>query len=329
MAKPACVLFLLDWRPVFWSTREEYYRQLCSALSNRGITPILTVSEEIAGDVRQRLEDVGAQVVACSYHAHPWIYWMHIRGVVGHYQVQLAHVRFFDYFTAVSWLCRWSGIRHVFFTEANSGEWNGRGWRAALIRLRTKLMCGPLTKSIGISNFIRGRLIKAGIPAERTCVIYNGVDLQRFHADAAARESIRPQAGAKKDSAVLIFAASLLPWKRPELALRVCATLAARDMDVRLWMAGDGPLRSDLEALARELGISSRVSWLGHQPELTAWYAGADLFLHTAVGEAFGNVLIEAMACGLPVIATASGAVSELVVDGETGCLIAPSSVRL
>ncbi len=322
MAKPACVLFLLDWRPVFWSTREEYYRQLCCALTARGTIPVLTVSESPGADVLARLQQSGAHVIVRSYHAHPWTYWSHIRSLARQYSVRLVHVRFFDYFTAVFWLCRWSGIRNILFTEANSGEWEPRGWRAHLIRMRTSIMCAPLTKAIAISAFIRNRLTNVGIPENRTCVIHNGVDLSQFHADSASRETVRMAAGAGPESIVLIFASALLAWKRPAVALRVCAEVAARGLDVRLLIAGDGPLQPALEAMAQDLGIASRVSFLGHQRELARWYSSADLFIHTALGEAFGNVLVEAMACGLPVIATASGSVPELVTDRETGLLV-------
>jgi len=323
VAKPDCVLFLLDWRPAFWSTREEYYRQLCQLLSGRGLVPILTISEPPDDATRRRLEDAGARVVACSYHASPLAYWAHIRRIARDYNLRIAHVRFFDYFTAVFWMCRIAGIRNVCFTEANSGEWKTRGWKAALIRLRTRAMCRPLTRAIAISEFIRDRLIAVGIPSNRTAVIHNGVDLESFQPDAARRAETRRETHADAGTVVLMFASVLLPWKRPDVVLRVCADLVARGIDVQLWMAGLGPLRVNLEALGEELGVASRVRWLGYQNEMAKWYASADVFVHTALGEAFGNVLIEAMACGLPVAATSSGALPELIGDGETGYLVA------
>jgi glycosyltransferase involved in cell wall biosynthesis len=322
VAKPPCALFLLDWRPVPWSTREEYFRQLSLRLAARGITPVLTVSEEPAREVREIFEQAGAEVVARSYHQSPYSYWRHIRRMARGRSVRFAHVRFFDYFAGVLWMCRLSGIRTILFTEANSGEWKGRGWRAALVRLRTAFMCRPLTRAIAISAFIRGRLISVGIPQDRIAVVYNGVDTARFHADPEARAQTRREMGAKDQTIVVIFAAVLLEWKRPETALAVCAELVKRGVDVQLWIAGDGPLRQRLETRTGGLGIAHQVRWLGHRSDPQRWFAGADLFLHTALGEAFGNVLIEAMACGLPVIASKSGAVPELVADGVSGRLI-------
>jgi glycosyltransferase involved in cell wall biosynthesis len=65
---------------------------------------------------------------------------------------------------------------------------------------------------------------------------------------------------------------------------------------------------------------------MGHQPDPHRWLASGDVFLHAAVGEAFGNVLVEALGCGLPVVATASGAAGELIAEGRTGRLVAPDA---
>lgn len=329
MAKPPCVLFLLDWKPASWSTREEFFRQLSDELVRRGLAVLLTVSEDPAQEVRRRFEEAGARVLACSYHARPLRYWAHIRRAARAFDVRIAHVRFFDYFSLVLWMCRLSGIRNVVFTEANSGEWRSGGIKAALVRLRTALLCRPLVRVIAISDFIRRRLAAVGIPPGRIALVYNGADLAAFHAVPAERDAVREQMGASERTAVLIFAAAMLAWKRPGVALETCAELARRGVDFQLWMAGDGPLRKPLEVRARALGLESRVRWLGHQAELRRWLAGADIFLHTAVGEAFGNVLIEAMASGLPVAATRSGAVPELVVDGESGMLVPESPVEV
>ena len=322
MSKPACILFLLDWRPVFWSTREEFFRQLSQRLSERGIIPVLTVSEAVTDDVRRRLEETGARLVVCSYHSHPLQYWAHIRRTVRQYSVQAAHVRFFDYFTAVLWMSRLAGIRTVIFTEANSGEWKSSGVKARIVRLRTAVMCRPLSKVIAISRFIAERLTALGVRNRITSVVYNGIDLSAFRPDRGAREDTRRQIGADSGTVVLCFASVLLPWKRPEIAVRVCAELHRRGKDVRLLMAGDGPQRQPLERQAQELNVAAQVCWLGYQSDLPRWFAGADVFLHTALGEAFGNVLVEAMACGLPVVATRSGAAPELVVEGESGFLV-------
>ena len=311
MSQPA-VLFLMDWQPTSWSTREEFFLHLSSRLNLQGITPLLTVSGEVPEEIRKRFEGAGAQVTACPYHQMPLRYWAYVWGQARRHNVLLVQVRFFDYFTLLLWMCRLSGIGRIIFTEANSGEWSDRGdWRATLVRLRAALACRPVRKFIAISEFIKRRLAAVGLSEDRICVIYNGIDTVRYVPDPEKREVLEREFSSDSGTLFILFASSLLEWKRPELALSVCADLTRRGLAVRLMMAGSGPMRASLEAMTAELGIQGNVCWLGHREELQHVFQGVDVFLHTAKGEAFGNVLAEAMACGIPVVATRSGAAAE------------------
>jgi glycosyltransferase involved in cell wall biosynthesis len=320
--KKPCALFLLDWKPVFWSTREEYFCQLSKRLVERGIHPVLVISDEVESRVRERFEQAGARLIACSYHARLGEYRAVIQSVAREFRVLFAHARFFDYFTALFWICRMSGIRAVMFTEANSGEWTQSGLKAALLRLRTKFMCAPVVQFIAISEFIRERLELCGVARDKIAVVYNGVDVGSFQRDEAARAELREKVGTGAETIVMIFMSVLLKWKRPQIPLQVCAELARRGVDIELWIAGKGPLQAELEAEAKRLGIDKRVRWLGHQPDPHRWFAASDVFIHTAIGEAFGNVLVEALGCGVPVIASKSGATPELVEEDKTGKLV-------
>jgi glycosyltransferase involved in cell wall biosynthesis len=321
---PPAVLFLLDWQPTSWSTREEFFRELSSRLKQQGITPLLTVSGEIPEEIRKRFEGAGAQVTACPYHNQTLRYWAYVRGQARRYNVLLVQIRFFDYFTLLLWMCRLSGISRIIYTEANSGEWSGGGdWRTVLVRLRAALACRPVRKFIAISEFIKRRLTAVGLAEDRICVVYNGIDTGRYLPDPAKRELLEREFSGGSGTLFVLFASALLEWKRPDLALRVCGELARRGLAVKLLIAGSGPMRTSLEALSAELGIQEHVVWLGHR-ELQGVFQGVDVFLHTARGEAFGNVLVEAMACGIPVVATNSGAAQEVIEEEVTGLLVDP-----
>lgn len=323
MSQPA-VLFLLDWQPTSWSTREDYFEQLSSALFRQGITPLLTVSGEIPDPIRKRLEDAGALVTVCPYHSRPLEYWALVRKQARQYRVLLVQLRFFDYFTLLFWMSRLSGISRIIFTEANSGEWSPRGgWKAMIVKLRAALACHPVKRFIAISEFIKDRLAAVGLSEDRISVVYNGIDTSSYSPDPQEREPLEKEFSGAPETLFILFASSLLEWKRPDLALRVCAELVRRGIDVRLLMAGSGPMRASLEQLSAELRIQDQVRWLGHR-ELQTVFQGADLFLHTSKGEAFGNVLVEAMACGLPVVGTRSGATPEVIENGTTGLLVDP-----
>lgn len=318
------IAFLLDAAPPSWSAREEFHYRLCRELIAAGVKPVLTFSEDLPPEIHERLRSSGAPVHTLSYRQGRWAYSRALGRLIQAHDIRMAHIRFFDYFSALPWIARRHGVRDIVFTEANSGEWRARGWRGRLARARTRIMCAPLTRAIGISRFIAQRLIACGIPAEKVEVVYNGVDLQRFTPDPGARAELEREYGIPAGEAILATLTTLLPWKHPEVMLETCAELERRGLGCRLLLAGQGPLREELEALSRRRGIAPRIHWVGQTSRPERILQGCDLFLLSSVGEAFGNVLVEAMACGAPVVASRSGAIGEIVEDGRSGLLATP-----
>jgi len=120
-------------------------------------------------------------------------------------------------------------------------------------------------------------------------------------------------------------ACRLVPIKGVSIALHTLGALIARGTDVRLDIAGDGPLREELEALAKRLGIDANVRFLGSVSDMSAFFADIDVFLHAALREPFGMVTAEAQAAGVPVVCTAIDGLPEVVVHGETGLCVPPT----
>ncbi|MEM7051670.1 MAG: N-acetyl-alpha-D-glucosaminyl L-malate synthase BshA [Acidobacteriota bacterium] len=148
-------------------------------------------------------------------------------------------------------------------------------------------------------------------------VIHNFIDPERF--DPAAG---RP--GAKRWSEpgekVLVHVSNFRPVKRVLDVLGVFRRLHG-EMPVRLLMIGDGPDRPQAEQYCRDHGICQSITFVGNMPLVEEGLLGADLFLLTSETESFGLAVLEAMACGVPVVATRVGGVPEVVADGETGFL--------
>jgi glycosyltransferase involved in cell wall biosynthesis len=144
-----------------------------------------------------------------------------------------------------------------------------------------------------------------------TVVIYPGIDPRAF---AIAR---------KRHAGVVIGTACRLELiKGLSYLLQAAAPLVSQFPDLRLEIAGEGSLRSKLEAEGRKLGISGSVSFSGWQEDLAQVMAGWDIFALPSLDEGFGFAALEAMAAGLPVVATNVGGLPELVVDGQTGWLV-------
>lgn len=122
----------------------------------------------------------------------------------------------------------------------------------------------------------------------------------------------------------LLAVGRLEPQKGFDVLLDAIAILAAQDVDVRLDIAGEGSLRGALEAQIATAGLQDRVQLLGQRSDVPDLMRAAYLFVHSARWEGFGLVLLEAMSAALPIVATAVGAIPEVVADGETGLLVAP-----
>jgi len=150
-----------------------------------------------------------------------------------------------------------------------------------------------------------------GIPASvQIDVIPNFVDAARFS----------PGPPAARPVPVLVHVSNFRPVKRVDDVLALFAALRA-ERPVRLRLVGDGPDRARLQAEVTARGLAADVEFLGEQIDLPAAMRGADLFLLPSETESFGLAALEAMACGLPVIASAVGGLPEVIADGETGFL--------
>jgi glycosyltransferase involved in cell wall biosynthesis len=123
---------------------------------------------------------------------------------------------------------------------------------------------------------------------------------------------------------VLLCVARLVPDKDHDTLLAAFAQLTARHPGAELRLVGSGPRRPDLERKVQELGLAGQVKFLPTTKDVRHLYQKADIFVLSSVAEALPNVILEAMAAGLPVVATRVGGVPEAVASGDTGLLVAP-----
>ncbi len=162
---------------------------------------------------------------------------------------------------------------------------------------------------------------ETGVDASHVLSIPTGIDLERFTPGDAARA--REALGLGPGGPVIGIVATLRSWKGHRYLLEALAAMA--DRGARLLVVGDGPQREPLERLARELGLADRVRFAGDQPDVAPWLQAMDLFcLPSYANEGVPQALMQAMACGLPVISTPVGSIAEIVQDGDTGRLVKP-----
>lgn len=169
---------------------------------------------------------------------------------------------------------------------------------------------------VTVSEALRHVALGLGVPPQKVTVLRNGVDLRRFH--VVDRQAARRALGV--DGKVLVCVGNLVPEKGHDLAVRALVELP----DTTLLIAGEGGERGALEALARECGVASRVRFLGAIPQerLADVYGAADILVLGSTREGWPNVLLEAMACGTPVVAAPVGGCPEIVASDEAGRLL-------
>jgi sugar transferase (PEP-CTERM/EpsH1 system associated) len=166
-----------------------------------------------------------------------------------------------------------------------------------------------------------------GVPPRKVQVIANGVDTERFRDDR--RIDARRALGLDDREFVVGSVGRLDPVKDYPTLLEAFAALGGRDPSPLLFLVGDGPQRSALEAQVVNSGLTGRVQLLGERDDVSTVLAALDVFVLPSIAEGMSNVILEAMSSGLPVVATAVGGNPELVLDGSTGRLVPPRSPGL
>ncbi len=194
--------------------------------------------------------------------------------------------------------------------------------RYPLPRRMIRYAAAQAAASIAVCDDLARQLITLGAPPERVQVLRNGVDLTVF---APPRDRARLRSELGVTDFTLLAVGNLVPLKGHHLIVAALGDLPG----VTLAIAGSGPEEANLRRLVAGAGLAGRVRFLGRltQPELCRWYGAADALVLPSESEGLANVLLEAMACGTPVAATAVGGTPEVVDAPDAGVLIGERSI--
>jgi glycosyltransferase involved in cell wall biosynthesis len=181
-----------------------------------------------------------------------------------------------------------------------------------------RLLARGVGRYVAVSRAVAAELVERfRWPAQKIAVVYNAVDLARF--DAPPPASLRAPLDAG-EGPLLLTLARLEPQKGLDVLLRA----AAETPGAHFAIAGEGPLRSELEALAEELGIAERVHLLGRRSDVPELLAASDAFVLPSLYEGSSLAVLEAMAARRPVVSSAIPGTDELIEDGASGLLVPP-----
>jgi glycosyltransferase involved in cell wall biosynthesis len=164
-----------------------------------------------------------------------------------------------------------------------------------------------------------------GVSAGHLSCETNGVDTQAFQPQPReAGPGLRADLGLAPDVPLVGFVGRLSPEKGPSVFVRSALLLRSRVPQAHFVMVGEGPMEGELRQLADSFGLGAHLHFAGTRRDMPAVYNALDMVVSSSNSEAMPLALMEAMACGLPVVATRVGGVPELVEHGETGWLVGP-----
>ncbi len=207
----------------------------------------------------------------------------------------------------------WERSTRKGWTRDNFEDFQNRrqSWQAELLKRHRSWFVRQADKVIVPSQYLAKWVVKWGVAEDRITVIYNVVE---------PVDDVKPLGIPLTTPVKAVTVGRLIPLKRVEEVIEALKDLP----DLGLVVVGDGPERPRLEQIARDLGVSDRVYFAGKRSkeETLGLMAACDLLVLNSTHEGFPHVVLEAMALGLPVVATAVGGTPEVVRDGETGILI-------
>lgn len=165
------------------------------------------------------------------------------------------------------------------------------------------------------------------VPETRCHTIHNGVHVARFD-QPQLRDGVRSQLGLAPDDCMLLATGNLTEVKGHRYLVAAVQKLVSRGSNVKCFIAGRGELEEALQAQIKKCGLEHHVFLLGYRSDIPALLSAADIFCMPSLNEAFGYSLVEAMAAGLPVVASCVGGIPEVVGDGREGFLMPAADIE-
>jgi len=189
-----------------------------------------------------------------------------------------------------------------------------------------------LTSRLDDARLTVSEAVRASLPPtiqRRSQVVLQGIEVEHVRAQRAERAAVRAELGLDRTALVVGTVANLRAQKAYPDLLEAAVQVVEQLPDVRFVAVGQGPLEMEIRARHARLGLGNRFLLLGHRPDAVRVMAACDVFVLASLYEGLGVAIMEALALGLPVVATAVGGVPEVVEHGREGLLVAPGEPRV
>jgi glycosyltransferase involved in cell wall biosynthesis len=172
------------------------------------------------------------------------------------------------------------------------------------------------------SEAIRLMLVADGVPDTRTCTVHEGIDIERV--DSAPPAKLHEELWLPHHAPLVGNVAALTPHKGQRHLVEAAALVVRQVPDARFIIAGEGELRESLTRQIKEHHLEKHVMLTGFRPDVLSLHKAFDVFVMSSITEGLGTSLLDAMAAGKPTVASATGGIPEVVLDGVTGILVPP-----
>jgi glycosyltransferase involved in cell wall biosynthesis len=298
---------------------ESVILNLSRVLNKSGHRSILGVFANSANpnlQLHERALDEGIEsvVIPCSGQLDRAVN-RRIRGLAQQAGVDIVHAHGYKADTYAYVALRSAGLPLI----STCHGWLDNDARAYLYGVLDRIVLRKYCRVVAVSDEVRQRLLKAGISDERIVVIRNGIDVHRYHGAVSGQEGVPD-----REEMVVGLVGRLSYEKGVDIFIRAAALVLADHPSARFVVVGDGPDKSELDSLIDELKLGSSVLLSGRCDDMASAYRTFDVMVSASRQEGLPIAILEGMASGLPVVATAVGDVPSLIRNGETGLLLPP-----
>lgn len=307
---------------------ETFARELSLQLGERSWKSVLCFLSEPTDEVRRFLDLPNLSFATLENSTNGrWNAASDLARLMRHYRPEILHLHYTGFLNFYSWIARLQSVKQVFFTDHHSRSAGYVPARAPFWkRLAARLINGPLTKVISVSNYGYECMTAFDLlPRNRFQMIYNGVDLSRVKTDPQRAVDFRRKHSIPPERAIVTQVSWIIPEKGITDFLETARLVTTRNRNVQFVLVGDGAYRDQYMKDAVALGLQDRITWTGmvEDPFGEGVFSAADVVCQfSRWEEVFGWMIAEAMAHGKPVVATRVGGIPELIADGGSGFLV-------
>ncbi len=322
------VLFVMSLDPAGkFGSIEEQALTLARSFREQGSLFLPVFVRPLDSELASQYAQAGVEAEALDLTSFRLGTLRHLLGLIRRHRIEIVHWNFYPpllngYVWALTALK--PGLVHYYTDHASRAAEapvpNGRGGMKSVLK---RVLASRYRKYLCLSDFVLAQVREMAGP--RVGRIDHLINTERFRPDPAIRRDVRQALGVEEEF-VAVTVAYLIKQKGIDVALKAWTHLPE---SARLWVVGGGPEQANLEALAKELGLEQRVRFLGPKRNVEPIVQAADCALLPSLwAENASLANLEALACGLPVVASRIGGIPEFTKDGRTGFLFTPGDPR-